>query len=99
VSPDEAWRDLAKSSRTALRLLGYDGPDCLPDDPAPCGGSFFEHASAHLGALQAVVEHHLTHAGPAGQDIADRTEIDVLGAVTADCQDQFHGQRNSGADQ
>ena len=65
---DESWAKLARNSREALRLLGYDvEPVCLPGEADPCGGSFAQHAMANLGALKAVADHHLWHLGGLGQ--------------------------------
>jgi hypothetical protein len=92
------WESLAVASRNALRLLGYDGPDCLPGEPGACGGTFYEHAVAHLGALQAVVDHHLTHVSAPdalamAEDVRWKTAADLM-----PCPNPFHGQRNSGGD-
>lgn len=64
------WESLAVATRDALRLLGYDGPDCLPGEPGACGGTFYQHVAAHLGALSAVVDHHLAHVHADGRDMA-----------------------------
>jgi hypothetical protein len=69
TSAHEAWEELAVSSRSALRLLGYGGPACLPGEPDACGGTFYEHAVAHLGALRAIVDHHLTHVNPSARSL------------------------------
>ena len=62
MSADKAWEDLAHGSREALAQLGYMvGPDCLPGEPDACGGTFAQHALAHLSALKAVADHHLAH--------------------------------------
>jgi hypothetical protein len=59
---DRAWKSLAENSREALALLGYPiTPRCLPGETEPCGGSYADHAAAHLITLLAVAEHHLTH--------------------------------------
>lgn len=59
---DEKWRDLAVAGRDALRLLGYDiEPACLPDEAAPCGGTFYQHSIAHMATLAAMAEHHRRH--------------------------------------
>jgi len=70
MAVDDAWRPLAESSRSALRLLGWDVPECLPSEAKPCGGSHAEHTAAHLGTLRAVVAHHVSHLGQAGEAIA-----------------------------
>jgi hypothetical protein len=62
---DLIWRDLARASRDALAELGYHlGPQCLPDEPEACGGTFAEHSIAHLASIKAVADHHLLHLGP-----------------------------------
>lgn len=67
---DAEWADLARGSREALRQLGYDiTADCLPDEAAPCGGSFALHTAAHLATLRAVAEHHAGHLGGAFQPV------------------------------
>lgn len=62
---DQAWAELAQGSREALRQLGYTiTPQCLPGEPDECGGTFAQHAMAHLATLKAVADHHLMHLGP-----------------------------------
>jgi hypothetical protein len=36
----------------------------MPDEAMPCGGSFAEHAGAHLAAIKAVADHQLAHLRP-----------------------------------
>ena len=61
---DAEWEPLARSSRDALALLGYTiTVRCLPGEPDACGGTFAQHAAAHFGTMQAVIEHHLGHFG------------------------------------
>lgn len=63
---DNTWAPLAHSTREALALIGYDiVARCLPDEPEACGGSFAQHTAAHLATMRAVIEHHVTHLGPA----------------------------------
>lgn len=57
------WQPLAVDTRQALILLRYGVPECLPGEPGACGGNFAEHTLANLGALRAVVEHHIRHLG------------------------------------
>lgn len=65
MTADTAWAPLARTSRDALGLLGHPIlPECLPGEGAPCGGTFAEHAAAHLATLQAVITHHLEHLQP-----------------------------------
>ncbi len=74
--PDESWAPLARSTREALRLLGYGiEPRCLPGEAEACGGTFTEHAAAQLAALRAVTDHHAAHLGPEW--------FELLGAVYA----------------
>lgn len=62
---DDSWADLARASRQALALLGYPiGPSCLPGETSPCGGTFADHAAAHLGVLHAIADHQAAHLGP-----------------------------------
>lgn len=63
MAADESWARAARDARDALALLGVDTPDCLPDGPAPCGGTFAEHAAATLAAIKAVADHQLAHLG------------------------------------
>jgi len=66
VSRDAGWAPLARGSRDALARLGLTtGPRCLPGerDAGQCGGTFAEHAAAHLATLKAVADHHLAHLG------------------------------------
>lgn len=65
---DESWAEVARDSREALALLGRaTGPRCLPGEPdhGRCGGTFAQHACAHLAALKAIADHELSHLGPA----------------------------------
>jgi hypothetical protein len=65
VTADAAWAGVALGSRQALEHLGWNIlPRCLPGEPEACGGSFCQHAAAHLATLQAVVERHMSHLGP-----------------------------------
>jgi hypothetical protein len=69
--PDEAWAEVARTTRDALALLGRPvGPRCLPGEPDHCGGSFADHAAAQLAALEAVIEHQLWHLRPPDSMIA-----------------------------
>lgn len=63
-APDQAWAEYARASRDALAILGYPGPRCLPDEAAPCGGSYTQHATAYLATIKAVCDHQLKHLGP-----------------------------------
>ena len=64
---DSDWAAVAKSTRTALAHLGYPIMSrCLPDED-PCGGSWAEHAAAHLATIQAVADHQLGHLQPPGE--------------------------------
>jgi hypothetical protein len=56
------WEQVARNSRQALALLGYPiASNCLPGEAEPCGGTFAEHAMAHLATLKAVCDHQLDH--------------------------------------
>jgi hypothetical protein len=69
---DENWAPLARSSREALRQLGYGiGPQCLPGEPDACGGTFAEHVMAQLATLNAVADHHLEHLRPPADAVAE----------------------------
>lgn len=62
---DESWAEVARDTRTALELFGRAiATRCLPGEPDFCGGTFAQHAAAHLGALKACADHQLSHAGP-----------------------------------
>jgi hypothetical protein len=80
-NPDRAWKEPAEKTRQALGLLGYPlGPRCLPGEPQACGGSYSEHAFAHLVALKAVADHQLSHLGEwngAYEHVYDWTAADV----------------------
>lgn len=55
---------MARSTREALALLGMNiAARCLPDEPDHCGGSYAQHAAAHLASIRAVVDHQLQHLG------------------------------------
>lgn len=65
TAADRDWANVARASRDALALLGWPiARRCLPGEDDPCGGSFAEHAVAHLVTLQAVAGHQLTHLRP-----------------------------------
>jgi hypothetical protein len=85
---DQTWQPLAVSTRQALRLLGWDGPDCLPDEPEACGGGYAEHAAAHLAALRAVVEHRIGHlgadAGPLVEQVYASTAATLRAGIACD---------------
>jgi hypothetical protein len=51
----QAWCRLAQDVRTALDLLGYDLPSCLPGEKNACGRPCADHAAAYLGSLRALV--------------------------------------------
>jgi hypothetical protein len=89
---DTTWAPLAVSTRQALLLLDYDiFPDCLPGELHPCGGSFAEHAAAHLAALRAVVEHRITHLGADAQPMVEQIYTATLAGLRAgDPCDQGH---------
>lgn len=84
------WDSLAVASRDALRLLGYGGPDCLPGEPAECGGTFYEHVVAHLGALSAVVDHHLTHVRHDSLGMAADVKARIWADLMRDCLNPVH---------
>lgn len=82
---DEQWRDLAEGTRTALHLLGYTiEPHCLPGETEACGGTYAEHAVAHLAALTAVINHHLVHLSPPSDMVSDIYH-DVIRDIHIDC--------------
>lgn len=61
---DESWAPVARSTREALALLGIRiTARCLPGEPEHCGGSYAQHAAAHLASIRAVVDHQLQHLG------------------------------------
>ena len=82
---DTIWRRPAERTRRALRLLGWDGPDCLPHEPTACGGTYLLHTVAHLAAIKACADHHLAHAGPAA-GIADSIYASTLADVEEGCE-------------
>lgn len=89
MTADEAWRSLAHGSREALLQLGYGiAPRCLPDEAEACGGTFAEHAVAHLATLQAVTGHHLAHLDPPPMMTA---QISAEAAKYIDCEVTCHG--------
>jgi hypothetical protein len=78
---DLTWQPLATSTRQALRLLGWGSPDCLPGEPEACGGSFAEHAAAHLAALRAVVEHRTAHLGAGAGPMVETVYAETLATL------------------
>jgi hypothetical protein len=87
------WAPLARDTRAALALLGHPLPNCLPGEPAACGGSYAEHALAHLAALRAVVEHRISHLGPGSEAMVETIYASTLAALLADddCGQPGHG--------
>ena len=72
MTTDESWAEVARGTRRALAELGHPiTPLCLPDEADPCGGTFTQHALAHLATIKAVADHQLEHLGPAWNDIQD----------------------------
>ncbi|HUN38327.1 MAG TPA: hypothetical protein VMU95_40570 [Trebonia sp.] len=64
---EESWRDVAVSTREALRLMGYQRTGrCFPGEPFHdlCGRGWPEHAMAMLATVKAVAEHQLQHLAP-----------------------------------
>lgn len=83
---DREWEVAATGSREALACLGYRiGPRCLPGEPDDCGGTYAEHAGAHLCALIAVAEHQLQHHLRWPDDGARRMVEDVAVELDAAC--------------
>jgi len=65
MASDQSWAEVARATRDALALLGRPiTPRCLPDEADPCGGTFADHAAAHLATIKAVADHQLLHLGP-----------------------------------
>jgi hypothetical protein len=62
---DKTWADVARDTRAALALLGHPiDPLCLPDEIGACGGTFSQHAAAHLATIVAIADHQIKHLGP-----------------------------------
>jgi len=88
MASDESWADVARKTREALRLVGYEIiPLCLPDEPSPCGISFALHAVSHFAALKAVADHQFLHLGPHFMDIAAEIFEENLVMLHAQCPD------------
>jgi hypothetical protein len=80
---DESWAEVARTSRTALGYLGYEiEPQCLPGEPDECGGTFAQHALAHLVTAKAVADHQLAHLGQPARMAED---IYAKAAADLDC--------------
>lgn len=61
---DESWKEVAEKSRECLALMGYPiASKCLPGEPDSCGGSYAQHAMAHMASLKAVCDHQIAHLG------------------------------------
>lgn len=82
---DEAWAEVARASRDALELLGRGLPRCLPGEPEACGGTFAQHACAHLATLKAVADHQLGHLGPDCADMHGDVYRHERGELEAGC--------------
>lgn len=79
---DTDWAPIARSSREALRQLGYNvDPVCLPDEAKPCGGTFIQHTVAHLAAIKAVADHQLLHTGAPAAMIDDIYQATMAGLI------------------
>lgn len=77
---DESWAPVARSTREAMALLGYRiTTRCLPDEPEHCGGSYAEHAAAHLASIKALVDHQLQHLGA-----PERVVTEIYEKITAE---------------
>lgn len=90
MNADEAWEPLARASRDALALLGYDyAPRCLPGEPdnAACRGGFADHVLAHMATIKAVADHHLSHLQAPGHLVE---EIYAGIAAEIDCAKTCH---------
>jgi hypothetical protein len=85
---DESWKQVAGDSREALALMGYPvAPRCLPGEPDACGGTFAEHALAHMATLKAICDHQLDH--HLGDPRAGLVYAAALRDILADCR-QVH---------
>jgi hypothetical protein len=85
---DESWKQDAEDSREALALMGYPViPRCLPGEPNACGGTFAEHAMAHLATLKAICDHQLSHLG---HPLAAQVHASTLLELEMDCQEAGH---------
>ncbi len=64
-----AWKTVAEDARRALTALHHEVPQCLPGEPAACGGTFAEHTASYLATLRARVDFEIEHLGQAAQPI------------------------------
>lgn len=86
--PDESWKRVAESSRECLALMGYPiDPRCLPGEPGACGGTFAEHAMAHMATLKAVCDHQLDHLG---HPAAGKVHAAALSDLIMSCPEAGH---------
>jgi hypothetical protein len=80
---DDSWAPIARSTREALSLIGYDiTPRCMPDEPQACGGTFAQHTAAHLATMRAIIEHHVSHLGPAWRPLLEDIEANAAEEVS-----------------
>jgi hypothetical protein len=80
---DTTCAPLAHATREALALIGYDiTVRCLPDESGACGGTFAQHTAAHLATMRAVVDHHVSHLGPAWRPMMEEIQADAAEKVS-----------------
>lgn len=76
---DRKWLDLSRAFREALKLVEPgEYPECLPGEPAACGGGYLEHILATGARIGALALHEASHSG---------------GAAVQQFWDQFDGHR------
>jgi len=82
---DAEWRDIARETRVILARMGHPITDlCMPDEPDPCGGTWAQHAAAHLSVIKAIADHQLTHLGPHFSDLSVKIYRHTMEELAAD---------------
>lgn len=86
---EDSWAPVARATRAALELLGWNiEPMCLPDELNACGGTFSQHAASHYAVLTAIAAHQTGHLGPSFRHLS----ADVYNNAMQDL------EKNCGAD-
>jgi hypothetical protein len=93
VDADASWRPVAERTRLALQYLNFsiEGA-CLPGEADACGGTFAQHAMAHLATLRAVVDDQISHLGTAAGPHVETIYQETRRKLSADwCGNPDHG--------
>jgi hypothetical protein len=86
VELEFSWAMVARETRDALALLGYPIERlCLPDEIDPCGGTYSQHAAAHLATISAIVSHQIDHLGHGYRGLVSDVYQNEIKTIRAGC--------------